>query len=108
MKRCSAAELMSESSTTRPSLSHSQNGLSADQQQREEEQRENCKVCTPLHWGLKQQFPGYEVRQHNIIVDACGGWSWEVYQIVGGRRKEVPKIIQKAVLLGMINNYAEI
>ena len=72
MKRCSAAELMSESSTTRPSLSHSQNGLSADQQQREE-QRENCKVCTPLHWGLKQQFPGYEVRQHNITIDARGG-----------------------------------
>ena len=60
-----------------------------------------------LHWELKQQFPGYEVRQH-IIVDACRGWSWEVYQIVAGRRKEVPKRIQKAVLLGTINNYAEI
>ena len=57
-----------------------------------------------LHWELKQQFPGYEVRQH-IIVDACGGWSWEVYQIVGGRRKEeVLKRMPKAVLLGMINN----
>ena len=60
-----------------------------------------------LPWELKQQFPGYEVRQH-IIVDACGGWSWEVYQIVVGRRKEVPKRMQKAVLLGMINNCPEI
>ena len=41
-----AAELMSVSLTTGPSLSQTQNELSADQQQREEEQRENCKVCS--------------------------------------------------------------
>ena len=74
---------------------------------REKKSKEKTVKYVPLHWELKQQFPAYEVRQH-IIVDACGGWSWEVYQIVGGRRKEVPKIIQKAVLLGMINNYVEI
>ena len=49
-----------------------------------------------------------KLRQHNIIIDARGGWSWEVYQIVGGRRKEEPKRMQKAVLLGMINNRPKI
>ena len=61
-----------------------------------------------LHWELKQYFPGYGVRQHNIIIDAHGGWSWEMYEIVWGRRKEVPTRMQKAVLLGMINNFPHI
>ena len=77
---------------------------------REKKSKEKTVKYAPppfLHWELKQQFPGYEVRQH-IIVDTCGGWSWEVYQIVVGRRKEVPKRMQKAVLLGMINNCPEI
>ena len=42
------------------------------QQQREEERGEDLKVW-PLRWKLKQQFPGYEVQQHNIIIDALGG-----------------------------------
>ena len=72
------------------------------QQQREEERREDRIVC-PLRWELKQQFPGYEVKQHNIIIDALGGWSREMdttmYEIVGNRSKEV----LKAVLSGTLN-----
>ena len=32
----------------------------------------------PLRWELRQQFPGYEVQQYNIIVDTLGGWSQEI------------------------------
>ncbi|PFX12000.1 hypothetical protein AWC38_SpisGene24112 [Stylophora pistillata] len=31
-----------------------------------------------LRWELRQQFPGYEVKQYNIIMDALGGWSREL------------------------------
>ena len=32
----------------------------------------------PLRWELKQQYPGYEVKQFNIIIDVLGGWSVDV------------------------------
>ena len=32
----------------------------------------------PLRWELKRQFPGYDIRQYNIIIDVLGGWSTEV------------------------------
>ena len=32
----------------------------------------------PLRWELKQQFPGYDIRQYNIIINVLGGWSTEV------------------------------
>ena len=32
----------------------------------------------PLRWELKQQFPGYDIRQYNIIIDVLEGWSPEV------------------------------
>ena len=27
----------------------------------------------PFRWELRQQLPGYEVKQYNIIMDALGG-----------------------------------
>ena len=39
----------------------------------------------PLRWELKQQFLGYEVKQHNIIIDALGGWSREMDTTMGSR-----------------------
>ena len=81
--------------------------LSVGPKQREEERREDRKVC-PLRWELRQQFPGYEVQQYNIIVDTLGGWSQEMNttmkEIVGSRSKEVLNRIQKAVLSGTLNN----
>ena len=31
-----------------------------------------------LRWELKQQYKGYTVEQHNIIIDVLGGWSCEL------------------------------
>ena len=61
----------------------------------------------PLHWELKQQFPGYKVQQNNIIIEALGDWSWEMdttmHEIVGSRSREVLRKMQKAVLSGTLN-----
>ena len=35
----------------------------------------------PMRWELKQQFKGYEVEQHNIIIDVLGGWSNELEEV---------------------------
>ena len=56
--------------------------LSVGPKQREEERREERKVC-PLRWELRQQFPGYEVKQYNIIIDTLGGWSQEMNTTTG-------------------------
>ena len=39
---------------------------------REEKSKEKTFKYGPLCWELKQQFSGYEVQQHNIIIDALG------------------------------------
>ena len=45
---------------------------------REKKQEEKAIKYGPLHWKIKQQFPGYDIRQYNIIIDVLGGWSTEV------------------------------
>ena len=54
----------------------------------------------PLLLELKQQHPGYEVQQCNIIIDALGGWSKDVEEtmkkLVGARSKCVLEKMQKA------------
>ena len=74
---------------------------------REKKNEEKTVKYAPLRWELKQQFPGCEVKQHNIIIDALGGWSREIdttmYEIVGNRSKEVLKRMKKAVLSGTLN-----
>ena len=32
----------------------------------------------PLRWKLKQQYPGYKVKQYNITIDVLGGWFKEL------------------------------
>ena len=74
---------------------------------REKKNEEKTVKHAPLRWESKQQFPGYEVKQHNIIIDDLGGWSREMdttmYEIVGNRSKEILKRMQKAVLSGTLN-----
>ena len=74
---------------------------------REKKNEEKTVKYAPLRWELKQQFPDYEVKQHNIIIDALRGWSREMdttmYEIVGNRSKEVLKRMQKVVLSGTLN-----
>ncbi|PFX17853.1 hypothetical protein AWC38_SpisGene17793 [Stylophora pistillata] len=61
----------------------------------------------PLRWELRQQFPGYEVKQYNIVMDALGGWSRELdvmkRELVGGRSTDVLREMQRAVLSGTLN-----
>ena len=56
----------------------------------------------PLFLELKQQHPGYEVQQYNIIIDALGGWSKDVEEtmkkLVGARSKCVLEKIQKVTI----------
>lgn len=93
---CSRVDAWSINCKTKPVITVKMSCLRINNREKKSEEK-TVKYAPPhpLHWELKQQFLGYEVRQRNIIIDAHGGWSWEVYQIVGGRRKEVPKRMQK-------------
>ena len=61
----------------------------------------------PLRWELKQQYRGYEVIQHNIIMDVLGGWSREtetsIQSLVGHKANQVLEAMQKAVLSSSLN-----
>ena len=61
----------------------------------------------PLRWELRQQFPGYEGKQYNIIMDALGWWSRELDvtmpELLGGRSTDVLRKMQRPVLSGMLN-----
>ncbi|PFX20993.1 hypothetical protein AWC38_SpisGene14545 [Stylophora pistillata] len=61
----------------------------------------------PLRWELRQQFPDYEVKQYNIIMDALVGWSRELdvmlRELAGGRSTDVLRKMQRAVLSGTLN-----
>ena len=74
---------------------------------REKKNEEKTVKYASLRSELKQQFPGYEAKRHNIIIDALGRWSREMdttmYEIVGNRSKGVLKRMQKAVLSGTLN-----
>ena len=49
----------------------------------------------PLRWELKQNYPGYEILQYNIIVDVLEGWSTNVEvavkELVGRRHRDILK-----------------
>jgi len=74
---------------------------------REKKSEEKTIKYGPLRWELKHDFPGYEVQQHNIIIEALGEWPGEVdttmHEIVGSRSREVLRKMQKAVLSGTLN-----
>ena len=61
----------------------------------------------PLRWELEQQYPGYEVKQFNIIIDVLGGWSVDVEEtvkdLVGQRSRSVLRRMQKVILSHSLN-----
>ena len=61
----------------------------------------------PLKWELKQQYPGYEVKQLNIIIDVLGGWSVDVEEtmkdLVGQRSRSVLRRMQRVILSHSLN-----
>ena len=56
---------------------------------------------------LKQQYPGYKVKQYNIIIDVLGGWSKELEklmkELVGVKSDKILRRMQKAVLSHSLN-----
>ena len=59
----------------------------------------------PLRWELKQQFPGYKIKQHNIIIDVLGGWSRDatMTELVGSRGQGILHRMQRAVITFPLN-----
>ena len=61
----------------------------------------------PLRWELKQNYPGYEILQYNIIVDVLEGWSTNVEvavkELVGRRHRDTLKKMQRACLSVTLN-----
>ena len=55
----------------------------------------------PLRWEPKQQYPGYEVKQFNIIIDVLWGRSVDVEgtmkDLVGQRSRSVLRWMQKVI-----------
>ena len=74
---------------------------------REKKQEEKTTKYGPLPWELKQQFPGYDIRQYNIIIDVLGGWSREVdeamKELFGARGGEILLRMQRAVISNTLN-----
>lgn len=61
-----------------------------------------------LRWEFKRQYPGFEIRQVNLIVDVLGGYSKNVgrsaRELLGAKRgREVLRQVQKAVLSASLN-----
>ena len=48
----------------------------------------------PLRWEMAQKYPGYTIKQHNIIIDVLGGWSRDVdvsiRELLGARGEGMP------------------
>lgn len=61
----------------------------------------------PLRWEMAQQYPGYTIKQHNIIIDILGGWSRDVNvsmrELFGSRGEGILRKMQKAVLSNTLN-----
>ena len=75
---------------------------------REKKQEEKTTEYGPLRWELKQQFPGYDIRQYNIIIDVLGGEGGkEVDEAMKGlfeaRREEILLRMERAVISHTLN-----
>ena len=76
---------------------------------REKKQEEKTIKYGPLRWELKQQFPGYEIRQYNIIIDVLGGWSTEVddatsmRELFGAQGGQILLRMQTAIISHTLN-----
>ena len=61
-------------------------------------------------WTQEQQYKGYTVEQHNIIIDVLGGWSCELdavmHKLLGPdvlKSTDVLKPMQKSVISSTLN-----
>ena len=74
---------------------------------RKKKQEEKTIRYGPLRWEIKQQFPGYDIRQYNIIVDVLGGQSTEVdeamRELFVARGGKILLRMQRAVISHTLN-----
>ena len=77
---------------------------------RHQKDQKKTQKYAALRWELKQQYPGFEIRQVNLIVSVLGGYSKNVGRSVretlGAKRereREVHRQMQKAVLSAGLN-----
>ena len=75
---------------------------------RERKEHKKTNKYRPLRWELKQQFPGYTIKQiYNIVIDVLGGWSREVdaamKELFGSRGEDILCRMQKAVISHSLN-----
>ena len=73
-----------------------------------EQNQEKTSKYAPLRWEMSQQFPGYTISQHNIIVDVLGGYSKataeSVRELVGAQKADdVLARMQKAAISSTLN-----
>ena len=78
-----------------------------DGQQNNQRRRKDSQVRPSIRLELKQQYPGYEVKQFNIIIDVLGGWPVDVEEtmkdLVGQRSRSVLRRMQKVILSHSLN-----
>ena len=67
---------------------------------RENKGEEKTLKCGPQRCELKQQYPGYQVQQYNITIDALGECSKDLSRtmcrMLGGRAREALRRMKKA------------
>ena len=61
----------------------------------------------PLRWGLQMPYPGYSIKQYNIVIDVLGGYSRDVSQalrdLVGEASSKVARRMQKTVITSTLH-----
>ena len=72
------------------------------------EETEKTTKYAPLRWEMRERYPGYVVKQINIIVDVLGGYSLEVRnkkkELFGEKRaRECLMKMQKSILSSTFN-----
>ena len=82
--------------------------MSVDRKQRGKKETEKTIKYAPLRWEMKERYPGYVVKQMNIIVDVLGGYSLEVRnkmkELFGEERaRECLMKMQKSELSSTLN-----
>ena len=75
---------------------------------REAKDAEKTAKYAPLRVELKQQHPGYDIEQHNIVIDVLGGCSTgvrkSIKELVGVKKADQTlNKMQKAVLTNSLN-----
>ena len=75
---------------------------------RGKKETEKATKYAPLRWEMKDRYPGYVVKQINIIVDVLGGYSLEVRnkikELFGEKRtRECLMKMQKSILSSILN-----